>query len=309
MSSQQFFLHLSIFLYSFTIMSQHQVAITIDDVPNTLEYKENNYNSILLQELDSMAIPIAIFINEGLLVKNNKHTLNTELLNNWTTKEYITLGNHTYSHLRYSTSDFKEYTQDIVKGEKLTKALAAKHAKDLKHFRFPYNDLGKDSTQHKNIKQFLNRKNYQITPFTIESSDWMFNAVYKYYLKKGDTLKASEIGELYIHKTLEYFTFFEELSKKQYNRTIKHIYLCHDNVLNAHYLPVLVKKLTKKSYDFISLDQALTDPVYQQTDYYLKKWGVSWLYRWMPIHKERIQYMKTEPTLELLENAYQEIKN
>jgi len=302
-------IYLFAFLYSFSGISQYQVAITIDDVPNTIEYKKNKYNSILLQELDSLAIPIAIFINEGLLLKNNEHTQNTVLLNNWANKEYITLGNHTYSHLRYSTTDFKEYTQDIIQGEKLTKEFAKKHSKSLKHFRFPYNDLGKDSIQHQNIKKFLNSRNYQITPFTIESSDWMFNAVYKYYLKKGDTLKATEIGELYVNKTLAYFTFFNQFTNEQYGRTIKHIYLCHDNILNTHYLPVLVKQLAKRNYDFISLDQALTDPIYQQKDYYYKKWGISWLYRWIPTHKERVQYMKTEPSLETLEKQYQETQN
>ncbi len=76
------------------------------------------------------------------------------------------------------------------------------------HFRFPYNDLGIDSLQHAKIDSVLAMKNYVSSPFTVESSDWMFNYIYEYYLSQSNFKKAKEIGELYVSKTIDYIHFF-----------------------------------------------------------------------------------------------------
>jgi len=177
----------------------------------------------------------------------------------------------------------------------------------LHHFRFPYNDLGKDSVQHVKMDSLLIANSYVSTPFTIESSDWMFNYVYEHSLSKGDSLRAKQIGELYVAKTLDYFEFFEALTLKKYNRPVNQIYLCHDNALNAQYLIPIIQALDKKGYEFINLDNAITDSAYHQSFKYHKKWGVSWFYRWMPTQKERIEWMKREPDMSEIETLYQEL--
>lgn len=286
---------------------QKMVSITIDDVPNSNRFKKDSYQSVLLNKLDSLKIPIAIFINEGLIYKTDSISKNFELLNNWIQKEYVTLGNHSFNHLRYSTIGIDSFAHEIVNGESISRQLAKKYKKPIKYFRFPFNDLGKDSIQHSQIKDFLQEKGYIITPFTIESSDWMYNTVYEHYLSIKDFKKAKEIGESYLIKTLEYFDFFETLAKEDYQRTINQIYLCHDNKLNADFLPQLITELKKRQYQFINLENALTDKVYQQKDNYFKKWGISWLYRWQATQKERIENMKKEPSTETIMELYEGI--
>ncbi|WP_428224764.1 polysaccharide deacetylase family protein [Flavobacterium sp.] len=282
--------------------AQNQVAITIDDVPNTEKYEQDAFNPVLLNVLDSLQIPVAVFINKGKLEKTIHKMKNYELLEKWMNKDYATSGNHTYNHARYSDVGFKAFVNEVKKGGRLKKM--NKKTNTPKYFRFPYNDLGKDSLQHVQIKEFLNQKGYYITPFTIESIDWMYNSVYEYYLKKNDTLNALKIGRDYIAKTIEYFDYFERLAQQKYNRPIKHIYLCHDNSINANYLPLLITCLKEKKYSFISLNEALQDEVYKQESVYYKKWGVSWLYRWMPNQKERTTYIKNEPSTQEIESLY-----
>lgn len=287
--------------------SQKMVSITIDDVPNSNRLEKDGYQSVLLNKLDSLKIPIAIFINEGLIYKTDSVSKNFESLNNWIQREYVTVGNHSFNHLRYSTTEINSFQKEIMNGESISRQLAKKYKKTIKYFRFPFNDLGKDSIQHSQINYFLQKNNYIITPFTIESSDWIYNTVYEYYLSEKDFKKAKEIGEAYLIKTLEYFDFFDSLAKEDYQRTINQIYLCHDNKLNADFLPQLINELKKRHYKFISLENALTDKVYQQKDRYFKKWGISWLYRWEASQKERIENMKKEPTTEIITELYEEI--
>lgn len=286
---------------------QFHVAITIDDVPNTKIFQADSFKPLLLEKLDSLTIPITIFINENKLNKTGVVSKNKQLLNNWTKRNYITLGNHTYSHSRYSDVGFESFANDIENGEIITKKLAKRAQKSLKYFRFPFNDLGKDSLQHIKIQEYLIHKGYHITPFTIESIDWMYNAIYEYYVQKNDKMSAEEIGKKYVSKTIEYFDYFEAITMQKYNRQIKHIYLCHDNSLNAVYLPELVNALKKKNYTFISLDDALQDDIYKQKDLYYKKWGISWIYRWMMSQEERTTLMKKEPNTDDIENLYNQL--
>lgn len=298
------FLLVSVFGYT-----QTKVSITIDDVPNTRQYYADGFRSKLLEQLDSLQIPVAIFINEGLIAKNESIDENKELLNEWVAKPYITLGNHSYSHLRYSEVGVDSFKVDLLKGQILTKDLANQYAKPLQYFRFPFNDLGKDKEQHLQMGRILDSLGYINTPFTVESSDWMYSYIYDYYLEHGEQEQAKTIGERYVSTTLKYFQFFDSLAMKLYGRKVSQIYLCHDNAMNAKYLPEILMQLKDKQYQFVSLEQAMTDSVYNQKDLYHKKWGISWFYRWMDSQEERVKWMKAEPNTAEVDSLYNQLLN
>lgn len=297
------------FMASYAHAQQKSISITIDDVPNTTEYLKVNFNPKLLNVLDSLKVPFTIFINEGMVYKTEFLDKNKHLLEKWIDKKQVVIGNHTYSHSRYSEVGFDSFSKDIEQGEMLTKEYAYRNNRDVKYFRFPFNDMGKDSIEHIKIREYLESKEYTIAPFTIESSDWMFDAVYRYYLESGEKEKAQNIGNLYVMKTMELISFFEAMCETLYNRPVNHIYLCHDNAINADYLAEIIERLRKEKYDIVSFEESLTDTIYQQSDNYYKKWGISWLYRWMSSQKERVEWMKKEPVLSEIENTYNKILN
>jgi peptidoglycan/xylan/chitin deacetylase (PgdA/CDA1 family) len=286
---------------------QKSISITIDDVPNTTKYLKENFKPSLLNVLDSLDIPFTIFINEDKISNNEFEYENKELLELWIKHKHSIIGNHTYSHSRYSAVGFDQFVEDIEQGETLTKQFAKKHNKELKYFRFPFNDLGADSAQHIQIRNYLKAKNYVIAPYTVESSDWMFNYVYWYYLENGEIEKAKAIGAQYVDKTIELLSFYESLARSIYKRPVKHIYLCHDNYINTDYLSEIIARLKQKDYEIVSFEESLTDPIYEQEDTYYKKWGISWLYRWMDTQKERVSWMKQEPDLSEIQRLYEEI--
>jgi len=290
-----------------SVHCQSNVALTIDDVPNTGKYQADGFQSSLLDQLDSLRIPIAAFINESNVYNTDSLVRNFGLLIRWVSTDYITPGNHTFAHSRYSEVGYESFKQDVERGECTLRELGKKYNKPIRYFRFPYNDLGKDSIQHVKAEGLLQSMNYINAPFTIESSDWMFNRIYAYYLAHSEFDKAKEIGEMYVSKTLDYFHFFDSLSVIIVGRKVNQIYLCHDNSLNADYLFEIMKRLKEEGYRFISLDQALEDPVYKQSDLYYEKWGVSWFYRWMPVRKVRLKWMRSEPDLGPVESIYNQL--
>lgn len=298
-----------ILLFAGNLFSEKKyVAITIDDIPGT-RVVDTAGKSLLLKALDELKVPVAVFINERHIYRKKSVVNNFSILNEWIKRDYVTPANHTFSHPRCSATDTHKFIEDVDRGSVMTGQLSRLYGKKLNYFRFPYNDLGKDEAQHKEVERLLKERGYVIAPFTIESSDWMFNYIYEYYVRKGKRRDAERVASEYIKKTLEYFGYYETLSKKQYDRAVKHIYLCHDNAINAACFIRLCDALRKRGYSFISMDEALKDKVYSQKDHYMKKWGISWFYRWMPDHKARVALMKSEPDMKSAAEEYKRVRN
>ncbi|MBN3518816.1 polysaccharide deacetylase family protein [Algoriphagus lutimaris] len=293
----------------FSVSAQKKVAISMDDIPNTKKYEKDDFQLGLLSKLDSIQIPISIFVIEGLIYKTDSISKNFSLLMEWTERPYTTLGNHSFNHNRSSEFTVEQLEQEVLKGEGISRELARYYGKDLKYFRFPFNDLGKDSLQQNAFKAQLKSLGYEIMPFTVESADWMYNAVYEHYLEQEDRSRTVAIGEAYVSQTLALFEFFEALSLEEYGRLIPQIYLCHDNSINEAYLPTIIEELSDRGYEFVGVEEALADPIYHQTNYYDKKWGVSWFYRWMEDQDEAMVWMRKEPSLESIQKQFDAIQN
>ena len=298
-------LYLSFF---FQVQAQiKQVAITIDDLPNAKLYDEEVISK-LLYKLDSMRVPITVFINEKFVDHSENGGKVMEMLEAWGRSPLVELANHTYSHQKYSKSDLQSYQEDILKGEKYSKEISRVNQKPYEYIRFPYNDLGKDSIQHMQMRAWLSRQYYTIAPFTVESADWLFNSVYKHTLQNEAPYTPQQIGQMYVDKSMELFHFFDSLSLQKYERSIPQIYLCHDNELNTDYLIPLIDSLKQEGYALVSMREALKDAAYSQEDSYFEKWGISWFYRWMPSTEERGKWMRAEPRLEQIQSISESIK-
>jgi hypothetical protein len=76
------------------------------------------------------------------------------------------------------------------------------------------------------------------------------------------------------------FEFMERLSAEMFGREISQILLIHANDINADCLDEMLKRLEKRGYRFVTLDQALEDKAYQTKDDYIGLHGPSWLHRW-----------------------------
>lgn len=301
------FLYSVLIFFSASCVAQvKEVAITIDDVPNVTLYRADGLNSVLLEHVTSLGIPVAIFINEKLLFGNGSVRENSVALKRWLKNKNVTAGNHSYSHMNYADTTLEAFQLDILKGEMETSKILKRRPS---YFRFPFNSLGNDSVAHNQIRQFLTQHSYIHTPFTIESEDWAYNTLYEEALSKNNPEAAQAIGKQYVMQTLRLFEYFEKLSKELYGRNIKHIYLCHDNKLNTDYIPELVNRLRERGYSLITLEAALQDKVYESPEYYTGRYGFSWIYRWEANTEKRKLMMRGEPVDESFRSAYDNFVN
>jgi len=301
------------FLIAFVLISwicsaqQRSVSITIDDVPNVHLFKADGNRSKLLEKLDSIHVPVAIFINEGNLKQTDAAAKNKDLLKSWILKDYITVGNHTFSHSNYGDAGFDAFKKDALQGEVITKDLLKGSGKKLDYFRFPFNGMGKDSMEQAKMKDFLVSKGYVITPFTVESEDWLYTQLYEKAFQDGNKELADSIGKLYVKMTIKVFDYFDSLSTKLHGRPVAQIYLCHDNLLNTNYLPQIIQQLKAKDYKFADLAETMSDPIYKSKDYYKGNEGFSWIYRWIADPAKRRAAMKAEPSSPEVQKAYEDL--
>ena len=279
------------------------IAITVDDVPN--KQLQENGEPALLKIFQQKNVPVAIFINEKPIY--NRESLS--FLEHWISDTLVTVGNHTYSHRRYSAVGLQNYVNEIVMGEKFTRTMAEDYDKELKYFRPPYNDLGDNARAHEQLQYVLDTMGYLMTPYTVESSDWLYNAIYKARLSDNDVEGAWEIGQMYVAQTMKVLNYIEGILKAVQQRPVNHIYLCHDNEINRAFLPEIIDKFRNSGYQLISLEEALCDPMYLQPDHYTGKWGISWAYRWILDELTRKQVMQNEPHDTRAQFFYEQLGN
>jgi len=73
---------------------------------------------------------------------------------------------------------------------------------------------------------------------------------------------------------------FERMSIQVVGREFPQILLIHASQMNADLMADLLAMFKRRGYTFVSLDHALADTVYRQTDGYAGTGGWSWLHRW-----------------------------
>lgn len=287
-------------LLSLVGTAQHkQVAITMDDVPfnampgyySVRQVQEASHQ--LLGKIKTGNTPVSIFINGQGSVSPDKATERLGLLQQWVEDPLITLGNHTLHHLNCAEIPLEQFKEEVMINDYIIRTVAKD--KPIKYFRFPFNAIGKDSTEQAARLSYLEQKGYTSVPFTVESSDYMYAALYTEALRKNDPAKAKDIAATYIRYTLQSFVYFEKLTQEVFGRPIPQVYLCHANQLHADYYDVLIKALQQAGYSFISLEDALKDKAYATPVYYHQQYGFSWLFRWMPDEQKRKNYLRTSP--------------
>ena len=274
------------------------IAVTIDDLPVVSKQKDLNVRREitrkLLNHIKKAKIPAIGFVNEGKLYANEKRVeTEVDLLRQWIDAG-LELGNHTRSHMNLHANSLEKYTEDILKGEIVTKELLALRNKQIRFFRHPYLFTGLDLETKQKLGAFLAENNYTIAPVTIDNADWIFARAYDNALEKNDKRLLKQIGDAYVPYLDAKMDYWERQSIKLFNREPKQILLLHANSINAEYFDDVAEMLKKRGYQFVTLENGLTDEAYKLPDTFTKRAGISWLHRWA-LEKGRESVLPGEP--------------
>jgi peptidoglycan/xylan/chitin deacetylase (PgdA/CDA1 family) len=260
---------------------RQEIAITFDDLPLNgapFEVKRlQNMTSKLLSVFTKHQVPVVGFVNESQLYIPGETDARIAILKTWVDAG-VELGNHTFAHVGFANTSLAAYQDDFIRGETISNMLMKPKGQKVRYFRHPYLQMGKTQELEKSFEQFIAERGYKIAPVTIDTMDWMFLAAYLNAQKQGDMKMIEQVSQEYLKLVERRFDYSEKASIELFGRPIKHILLLHSNELNADNFEALVTLLKTRGYQFITLEQALTDPVYQSPDRYQAK--SDWLSHW-----------------------------
>jgi peptidoglycan/xylan/chitin deacetylase (PgdA/CDA1 family) len=192
----------------------------------------------------------------------------------------LELGNHTYSHRDLNTMPLDQFQADVLRGEAVTRTLLKEKGQRPRYFRHPFLHVGSDLKVRRAFEVFLSQHGYTVAPVTIDNDEFVYAAAYAKALRRGDTAAAGRIADDYLRYMDQVFTFYEDVSRRVTGREVPQILLLHANTLNADRFHAVAEALKRRGYTFVSVAQALEDPVYGLRDEFVGAPSNSWFNHW-----------------------------
>ena len=248
-----------------------RVAITLDDLGATPESSDPDLSRRILLELKAADAAAAVFVN--------CQALNDDTLRLWQ-RAGATVGNHTATHLSLDAAGPSDtWWQDVASCDARLKSVLGA---PVQYFRFPYLRYGKTAETRSFAAQKLASIGYSVAHVSAATSEWLIANYYEEALKKHDTALVRDLSQAYVEHMVDSLGAAQELAMQKTGRDVAQITLVHVNRLAGDHLSDVLTALRARGWQFISLQEALSDPIYALPDSYVGGCGCSWLARIEP---------------------------
>lgn len=244
------------------VASSMELAITVDDLPANGNISIQTTRMEIAQKILSVFKKHHITGVYGLINGNTVDSTQNGLaiLQEWI-KEGHALGNHTFHHLDLAKTEIAEYIKDIQKNEPILNQLITD--KDYHYFRYPFLSEGDTQDKRDAVRNYLFKNNYKIAPVTVDFFEYEWNDPYVRCLNNRDKKSIEWLKKIYLEQANNAVIISHELSTMLFNRDSKNVLLIHINSFTAEMLDELLTSYEKQDIKFISLKDALSDPIYQ----------------------------------------------
>lgn len=253
-----------------------EIAITIDDLPYVMPSRTTPDEGVAIVQSVNAALAEHAIEAVGFVVGRQVKGSEVAL------QEFVDaghlIGNHTWSHADYNEISLRAFKREVRRADRVLFDWDGAQ----KWFRFPYLHEGASEKSKARADKVLSDLGYVNVPVTIDNDEWKYNADYLEALDAGDTHRASEIAESYLKHMQERSLYFQTLAQQKLGRDVNHILLLHMNKINADHLDALLNWYAEQGWQFITLNDALSDPLYALPDLYAGPRGLSQIERVFP---------------------------
>lgn len=241
--------------------AERRIAITIDDGPLIVTHDAQGTAHRarivdgLLGALAAHEAPATLFVVGEEVAK---HRDGEALLRRWI-EAGVALGNHTWHHYDYDRIAPTAFLDDVRRLNAYLRGLGV----PVRHYRAPYLRTGGTEARQTALRETLDELGLRDAPVTVDSEDWRLNTAYEAAVVRGDRAEQDRLGEAYLDQVFDHLVRAEAQALHVAGRPVPHILLLHANAINADHLGALLDGLRGVGYRFVSLDEALADPVYR----------------------------------------------
>ncbi len=250
-----------------------EIAITFDEVPGAQTFGKVDARAIsymILEALKKYNVKAT-----GFVIGSNVGE-NADLLGDWLNAGQK-LGSMTFSNQDINELDPENYVKEIRSGNDEIEDILSNFGQTTRYFRYPFLHYGQTSRIKKAVGGYLDSKGIVVGHATVIVDDYLYDMQLQ---KFGDVPDSSEymlLLDQYLNSILDELERVEELTMKVAGRPVKQILKLRCNRLNATYLDDILSALKARGYRFITLDAALRDPIYQQSESYTGTRGLGWV--------------------------------
>jgi peptidoglycan/xylan/chitin deacetylase (PgdA/CDA1 family) len=242
-----------------------KVAITVDDIPEHgnlppgVSYEDVSLR--LLKVFKENGVDHVYGFTNGTFMQYSPEEI--DILKKWLIAGYP-LGNHTYSHLNLNSVTTSSYLDDIAKQDRLLQTLATLSPLiEKRHvFRYPYLDEGNTLEKRNAVRTYLAANGYRIAEVTIDYDDWEWTDAYTRCVAKHDDKTIEWLKDHIVESADRHLRDSKTNARLLFNRDIPQILLIHVALFNTVTLDKILKHWLANGVQFVSLDQALSDPAY-----------------------------------------------
>jgi CubicO group peptidase (beta-lactamase class C family)/peptidoglycan/xylan/chitin deacetylase (PgdA/CDA1 family) len=191
-----------------------------------------------------------------------------------------TLGNHSSAHQDLNSTPVDEWLAGVASCDQYLQRFGDSV---LPLLRFPYLHEGPTVETRQLAKQGIERLSLSTAHVTVDNSEWILTRAHAQALDTGDATARRRAGEAFVEHIVAAVKHADEVGRRKAGRGVAQILLLHANTIVDDYLDELLIALRHEGVRFITINEALADPIYAREDEYAGPKGLSWLYRMAPL--------------------------
>jgi peptidoglycan-N-acetylglucosamine deacetylase len=234
-----------------------EIAFTFDD-PKTEaggNLRWQDLNDRVLGALSKHKIQSILFVC-GMRVDGNA---GNELIAAWDRRGHL-IGNHSYSHLDFDTTQLADFETDVLKNEPLVTSCV----NFARLFRYPFFKEGNTVPKRDGMRAFLRKRGYRIGRATIDASDWAINARMEKRIAEAPAADLGGYRNFFLQHIWERTQFYHSLAQRVWAQPVRHTLLLHHSALNALFLDDLIAMFVARGWQPVDADYAYRDPIYDR---------------------------------------------
>jgi peptidoglycan/xylan/chitin deacetylase (PgdA/CDA1 family) len=244
-----------------TLSPPLQIAFTFDDLPAHgplppgMARPEPVHSILATLKRENMP-PIYGFVN-GFRVAQYPYQIH--ILEAWHAAGEP-LGSHTWSHPESDKLSVAQYEANILRNEPILRKVDP--GGDWHWFRYPYLEEGSTVARREQLREWLAQHGYHIAEVSMDFQDYNWNPPYARCAAKHDSAAIASLHDSYLAAADESIRIYRQVAHNLYHRDVPYILLLHVGAFDAHMLPDLIALFRSRGFTFVTLPQAMADPVY-----------------------------------------------
>jgi len=234
------------------------IALTFDDGPDMSDeigMTAAQRNEAILAALRAEKIKSVLFVT-----RTDKDERRIALVAEWGLQGHL-IGNHTATHPNFgdNNTSLRAFEAELLQCEAALGTLPGY----TKLFRFPYLKEGDTRAKRDGFREFLQSSGYRQGRVSVDTSDWYYSQRLRARLARDPTADRGAYRDAYLEHLYDRAAYYDGLSRRVLGRSVKHVMLMHHNLINALFLPDVIRMFQDKGWRIIDAADAFADPVYE----------------------------------------------